>query len=218
MNETWEEILGKEFEKEYYLKLKKFILDEYASKTIYPSKENVFNAFNFCPFENLKVVIIGQDPYHTPGYAHGLCFSVNRGIDIPMSLQNIYKELKSDIGMQIPNHGCLESWAEQGVLLLNSVLTVEQGKAGSHAGKGWETFTNIIVKTISDLKEGIVFLLWGKYAQEKGLLINQNRKHKELNERIHRCVECGYEVDRDLNAAINILRLGTQSLKPSALC
>ena len=143
-----------------------------AGKTIYPRSSEIFNALNYTSFESVKVVIIGQDPYHGANQAHGFAFSVPTGIDVPPSLKNIYKELKTDVGMDIPEHGCLISWADQGVLLLNSVLTVEQSNAGAHQGKGWEVFTDRIVRLLNDQREGIVFLLWGSYAQKKGSFID----------------------------------------------
>ena len=140
----WDKLLQDEFEKEYYIKLRNFLAEEYREKTIYPPAEDLFNALRYSSYENTKVVILGQDPYHEPGQAHGLCFSVNKGVAIPPSLINIYKEIESDLGIKPPNHGCLVGWANQGVLLLNTVLTVRKGEANSHKGKGWEIFTDRI--------------------------------------------------------------------------
>lgn len=176
---SWKSVLQEEFEKEYFVKLTSFVKDEYLTKRIYPAGSEIFNAFNHCPFNNVKVVIIGQDPYHGPGQAHGLCFSVNDGIDFPPSLVNIFKEIEHDLQKPFPLSGNLTRWAEQGVLLLNATLTVEAHKAGSHQGKGWETFTDAVIRTIANQKENIVFMLWGNYAQQKGAVINPN-KHKVL--------------------------------------
>jgi uracil-DNA glycosylase len=175
IEQSWKEVLKDEFEKEYFQTLSNTVRDAYLSNTIFPSPKNVFNAFSQCPFDNVKVVILGQDPYHGEGQAHGLSFSVQDGIKIPPSLQNIYKELSTDLGNSIPRTGNLEHWAKQGVLLLNATLTVEKDKAGSHQGLGWETFTDAVIKKISDEKENVVFLLWGKYAQEKGAVIDTER-------------------------------------------
>ena len=166
----WKEILKEEFERPYFEELTKFVRTEYANGTIYPSGRNIFRAFDKCPFAELKVVIIGQDPYHGPGQANGLCFSVNDGIPFPPSLQNIFKEINDDIGTPIPRSGELDRWAEQGVLLLNSVLTVQAHNAASHAGHGWEQFTDAVVRTINERKQGVVYMLWGSYAQKKGLI------------------------------------------------
>lgn len=165
-----------EFQKPYFNGLKQFLAKEAAlGKVIYPASNSVFNAFEHCSFEELKVVIIGQDPYHGVGQANGLAFSVNEGQKLPPSLRNIFKELNQDVGFEIPNHGDLTTWAKQGVLLLNSILTVEEGKPGSHQQKGWETFTNTIIKKISDESNGVVFLLWGNYAKSKMDLIDANK-------------------------------------------
>lgn len=178
MDPSWLPILQEEFHQPYFKSLKAFIVSEIESQqTVYPPPDQIFSAFNRCPFDKVKVVILGQDPYHGEGQAHGLCFSVNKGIALPPSLQNIYKELQKDIGGKIPMHGNLESWAEQGVLLLNATLTVRQGQAASHTGKGWETFTDQVIKALNDQKEGIVFLLWGKYAQNKGAIIDTKKHH-----------------------------------------
>ncbi len=165
-----------EFEQEYMQKLRQFLIEEkQAGKIIYPEGKDIFNSLNLLPYENIKVVIIGQDPYHGPGQAHGLCFSVKPGVKPPPSLVNIFKEIHQDLGIPISRHGYLKSWAEQGVLLLNSVLTVEKDKAGSHQGKGWERFTDAIIKSINKEHNGLVFFLWGNYAQKKGKIIDGNR-------------------------------------------
>jgi len=173
---SWLAELAAEFEQDYMLKLKSFLQQEKAAgKQIYPPGKLIFNALNTTPLDKVKVVIIGQDPYHGPGQAHGLCFSVLPGVDIPPSLMNIYKELESDLGITRPNHGCLTSWAEQGVLLLNAVLTVERSLAASHQGKGWEQFTDKVINVLNEKKSGLVFLLWGSYAQKKGQFIDRNK-------------------------------------------
>ena len=171
----WKQVLQPEFDKDYFKKLTEFVKSEYKSKTIYPPASQIFNAFDLCPFENTKVVILGQDPYHGPQQAHGLCFSVNKGIKIPPSLVNIYKELHTDVGIDIPDHGNLEHWAKQGVLLLNATLTVVAHNAGSHQKQGWEQFTDAVIKTVAEQSENVVFLLWGAYAQKKAQLIDSNR-------------------------------------------
>ena len=174
---SWKEVLQPEFEKEYFTRLTSFVKEEYTGTTpIYPPARLIFNAFDHCPFNEVKVVILGQDPYHGDGQAHGLCFSVKPDIKIPPSLENIYKELHDDIGFAIPNHGYLEEWAKQGVLLLNTVLTVQAHRAFSHRGKGWEQFTDAIIRTVNEIDRPVVFLLWGKPAQEKKALLN-NPKH-----------------------------------------
>ena len=179
----WDTLLKNEFEKEYYLKLRQFLKSEYSSRTIYPDMYDIFNALKYTSFENTKVVIIGQDPYHEPNQAHGLCFSVKRGNPPPPSLQNIYKELQSDIGFTVPSHGELTAWANSGVLLLNAVLTVRKGAANSHKGKGWEIFTDEIIKKLNMKDSTVVFLLWGANARKKAELIT-NPKHKIL-ESVH---------------------------------
>ncbi|PCH77902.1 MAG: uracil-DNA glycosylase [Flavobacteriaceae bacterium] len=173
--ESWKAVLFDEMEKEYFKNLTEFIDEAYESSVCYPSKEQVFAAFDHCSFDDLKVVLIGQDPYHGKGQANGLCFSVNTGIAIPPSLLNIFKELRADLGQEIPGDGNLERWAKQGVLLLNATLTVEEGNAGSHQKKGWEQFTDQVIKTISEQKKGLVFLLWGGYAKKKGKKIDRNK-------------------------------------------
>ncbi len=172
---SWKGALKEEFGKEYFKELTEFVKKEYTSTTVYPPPKFVFNAFELCPFDKVEVVILGQDPYHGRGQAHGLSFSVPENVAIPPSLRNIYKEIESDIGGMAPNHGNLESWAKQGVLLLNATLTVRAGQAGSHQHKGWETFTDAVIKTISDKKEYVVFILWGRYAREKKRLIDEEK-------------------------------------------
>lgn len=173
---SWLNHLEHEFSKDYMVNLKSFLQTELESgKVIYPHGKDIFNAFNLATFNNLKVVVIGQDPYHGPGQAHGLSFSVKPGVRVPPSLVNIYKELQDDVGMSIPTHGHLESWAKQGVLLLNSTLTVERSKAASHQKKGWEEFTDTVIDVINKEKENIVFLLWGSPAQRKGARVDQSK-------------------------------------------
>jgi uracil-DNA glycosylase len=176
---SWLKVLGEEFDKQYMLMLKKFLKEEKdAGNKIYPKGADIFNAFNRTPFDKVEVVLLGQDPYHGEHQAHGLSFSVQKGITIPPSLKNIYKELTTDIlGFITPKHGDLTNWAEQGVLLLNASLTVRAGMPGSHQKKGWETFTDTVIKTVSDKKEGIVFILWGAFAQAKAELIDTTKHH-----------------------------------------
>ncbi len=169
---SWREALQKEFEKTYFKKLTDFVRGEYLSSKVFPPPKFVFNAFELCPFDKVKVVILGQDPYHGDGQAHGLSFSVPENVGIPPSLQNIYKEIVHELGGKMPIHGNLEHWAKQGVLLLNATLTVRAHTAGSHQGKGWEEFTDAVIKTLSDKKEHLVFLLWGNYAKKKSELID----------------------------------------------
>lgn len=171
----WKELLAPEFEKPYFEQLTRFVRAEYAACRIYPLGSQIFRAFDKCPFDRLKVVIIGQDPYHGPGQANGLCFSVGDGVRFPPSLQNILQEVHDDTGAPVPTSGDLDRWAEQGVLLLNSVLTVREHFAASHAGRGWETFTDAVVRTINEHKSGIVYLLWGSYAQRKGAIADPTR-------------------------------------------
>ncbi len=176
LSPEWNALLETETNKSYFKELTKLVNDSYLSKTVYPPAKLIFNALILCPFDNIKVVIIGQDPYHGYGQAHGLCFSVNDGIRQPPSLQNIFKELKEDVaGFEPPISGNLEAWAKQGVLLLNALLTVEEGMPGSHKSFGWEKFTDSLIQLISDKKENVVFLLWGNYAIGKSPLINQNK-------------------------------------------
>lgn len=170
--EDWKAILKDEFSKPYFDELVSFVKEEYATTEVFPAGRNIFRAFDKCPFDKLKVVIIGQDPYHGEGQANGLCFSVNEGTPFPPSLKNIFKEVCDDIGTPIPTSGELDRWAEQGVLLLNAVLTVRAHNAASHAGRGWEIFTDAVVKAIAERKQGIVYMLWGSYAQRKGAIAN----------------------------------------------
>lgn len=173
--EDWKAILQEEFDKPYFEELVSFVKEEYSRGTVYPAGRNIFRAFDRCPVDKLKVVIIGQDPYHGPGQANGLCFSVGEGVPFPPSLQNILKEVRDDVGAPIPLSGELERWAEQGVLLLNAVLTVRAHEAASHAGHGWERFTDAVVRAIAERKEGIVYMLWGSYAQKKGSIADPSR-------------------------------------------
>lgn len=175
LEESWKKVLLDEFQKEYFTRLKLFLIEEKKKHTVYPPGSQIFSAFNTTPFHAVKVVILGQDPYHGPGQAHGLCFSVPKGIPAPPSLQNIFKEIQNDLGVPIPNHGNLEKWAKQGVLLLNATLTVRANQAGSHQNKGWETFTDAAFKALSDHHKGLVFILWGNYAQAKIKIIDGNK-------------------------------------------
>jgi uracil-DNA glycosylase len=172
LNNDWGALLNQEFEQPYYVQLHQFLLNEYHNQTIYPDKCDIFNALHYTPYSQVKVVILGQDPYHGPGQAHGLSFSVKPGIPTPPSLQNIFKELQADVGCSVPNHGYLVKWAEQGVLLLNTVLTVRKGEPNSHKSKGWELFTDQVIHTINNRKEPVVFILWGANAQAKEKLIS----------------------------------------------
>ena len=175
IEQSWKQHLMPEFDKPYFVNLTNFVRDEYRTKTIYPPAKLIFNAFDQCPFDEVEVVIVGQDPYHEPGQAHGLCFSVNDGIEIPPSLQNIYKEIHDDLGKPIPRSGNLERWARQGVLLLSATLTVQAHRAGSHQGKGWEEFTDAAIRHLANERQNLVFILWGAYAQRKGENIDTNR-------------------------------------------
>ncbi|NND78178.1 MAG: uracil-DNA glycosylase [Flavobacteriales bacterium] len=177
---SWKKLLADEFEKSYFRELADFVKREYTEYTVYPPGNEIFNAFAHCSFKDLRVVIIGQDPYHGPGQANGLCFSVKDGITFPPSLRNIFKEIKSDLGKDIPASGDLSKWADQGVLLLNATLTVRARTAGSHQKKGWEQFTDAVISCINDQKENVVFLLWGAYAQKKGAIIDR-QKHLVLS-------------------------------------
>ena len=177
IDDSWKALLKDEFDKPYFQDLVKFVKEEYAAQEIYPAGPMIFNAFNHCRFEKVKVVILGQDPYHGPGQANGLCFSVNPGVPMPPSLVNIFKERKSDLGLPMPPNGDLTYWAEQGVLMLNATLTVRKKSPGSHQNKGWEQFTDAVIQAISQHKEKVVFLLWGAYAQKKGAIINHNKHH-----------------------------------------
>ncbi len=172
---SWKEKLKEEFEKPYFASLISFVKSEYATHTVYPPGKYIFNAFDKCPFDKVKVVILGQDPYHEPGQAHGLCFSVPDTVEFPPSLQNIFKEINDDLKIPVPKSGNLERWAEQGVFLLNATLTVRAHQAGSHQNKGWETFTDKVIHSLAESKDNIVFLLWGAYAQRKGEFIDATR-------------------------------------------
>lgn len=178
LHESWKEALADEFQKPYFRDLKAFLLQErQAGHTFYPPGPLIFNALDSTPFDQVKVVILGQDPYHGPGQAHGLSFSVPRGVQAPPSLANIFKELRADLGVPVPGHGNLESWARQGVLLLNATLTVRAHQAASHQNKGWEAFTDAIVRALNERREGLVFVLWGRFAKEKGKIIDRSRHH-----------------------------------------
>lgn len=173
---SWKTVLSSEFEKEYFTNLASFVRSEYATNKVYPPGSQIFSAFDHCSFDDVKVVILGQDPYHGPGQANGLCFSVAEGVKMPPSLVNIFKELKSDLGKDMPPHGSLERWAKQGVLLLNATLTVRASQPGSHQNKGWEQFTDQVIRKLSVEKSDLVFILWGAYAQKKGEIID-SKKH-----------------------------------------
>ena len=175
IEESWKQRLAPEFEKDYFIRLTEFVRSEYMRTTIYPPARQIFNAFDQCPFEQTKVVIIGQDPYHGPGQAHGLCFSVAEGVPNPPSLQNIFKEILSDLSKPMPSNGDLTRWAHQGVLLLNATLTVQAHQAGSHQRKGWEEFTDAAIRHLAEEREHLVFILWGAYAQKKGAFIDRNK-------------------------------------------
>lgn len=177
---NWETFFETETQKEYYPKLMQFLEKEYMEKTIYPPKEDLFSVFRLCPYDNVKVVVLGQDPYHQPNQAHGLAFSVRKGVKVPPSLKNIYKELKSDLDIDAPSHGYLEEWARQGVFLLNAIMSVEAGKAGSHRKKGWETFSDDVIQVLNEHEQPLVFLLWGNWAKEKAKLIT-NPNHLVLS-------------------------------------
>ncbi|MBJ6118399.1 uracil-DNA glycosylase [Pontibacter sp. BT310] len=179
IEESWQNVLQDEFEKPYFKNLVAFVKDEYNSQKVYPPGNQIFNAFKMCPFDQVKVVILGQDPYHGPNQANGLAFSVSDEVRTPPSLINIFKEIKSDLGKDLPASGNLERWAKQGVLLLNATLTVRAGDAGSHQKKGWEQFTDAVVQKVNDEKEHVVFMLWGAYAQKKGAIIDP-QKHLVL--------------------------------------
>lgn len=172
---SWDDLLKNEWSEQYYLELRKFLASEYRSKVIFPPMNDIFNAFKLCAYEDVKVVILGQDPYYGDGQAHGLAFSVKKGVDVPPSLKNIYKEMQDDIGFRIPQHGCLEGWAKQGVFLLNTCLTVRKGQPLSHRGKGWETFTDRVISLLSAREKPMVFLLWGANARSKKSLIDRSR-------------------------------------------
>ena len=175
IEQSWKACLAEEFEKPYFKQLTEFVRDEYQNNTIYPPGSLIFNAFQHCPFDKVKVVLLGQDPYHGPGQAHGLCFSVQKGVRNPPSLVNIFKEIQSDLGKPIPESGDLTRWADQGVLLLNATLTVRAHTAGSHQNKGWETFTDAVIQCLAARRERIVYILWGSYAQRKGAIIDTTK-------------------------------------------
>ena len=175
IEESWKRRLQDEFDKDYFVKLTDFVRSEYATTTVYPPGSQMFSAFDACPFDKVKVVILGQDPYHEPRQANGLCFSVNDGIMFPPSLQNIFKEIESDLGISIPKSGDLSRWASQGVLLLNATLTVRAHQAGSHQNRGWEQFTDAVIHRLAEEREHLVFILWGSYAQRKGDFIDRSK-------------------------------------------
>ena len=175
ISNDWLPALSAEFHKDYYKKLFEFVKEEYSTHVIYPDSEDIFNALHLTPLEKVKVLVLGQDPYHEPGQAHGLCFSVNEGIPFPPSLRNIFKEISDDLGKPVPVSGDLTRWARQGVLLLNATLTVRAGLAGSHQGRGWEEFTDSVIRELNAGRDGLVFILWGSYAKKKGAMIDRNR-------------------------------------------
>jgi len=176
LDDSWKTHLASEFQADYMIRLREFLLQrKRAGAVIYPPGKEIFNALNSTPFDQVRTVILGQDPYHGPGQAHGLCFSVKSGVGPPPSLLNIFQELHTDLGLPVPQHGCLQSWAERGVLLLNAVLTVERGRAGAHQGKGWERFTDRVIEALNTHRQGLVFMLWGAYAQKKGAVIDSAR-------------------------------------------
>jgi len=175
IDKSWKDHLQTEFDKPYFRELTDYVRGEYARGPVYPPGKLIFNAFDLCPFDKVKVVIIGQDPYHEPGQAHGLCFSVNDGVPFPPSLRNIFKEISDDLGKPVPVSGDLTRWARQGVLLLNATLTVRAGQAGSHQGKGWEEFTDAAIRELNSGRDGLVFILWGGYAKKKGAIIDRTR-------------------------------------------
>ncbi len=175
IEQSWKKVLQDEFDKPYFSKLVQFVKSEYKSRRIYPPAKSIFRAFDACSFDQVKVVILGQDPYHGPGQANGLCFSVHEGVSFPPSLVNIFKEVKNDLGVDIPPNGSLDRWAEQGVLLLNATLTVRAHQAGSHQNQGWEEFTDAVVRILAQKKSELVYLLWGSYAQKKGAVIDNAR-------------------------------------------
>jgi uracil-DNA glycosylase len=179
IEQSWKSVLNHEFDKPYFTQLTQFLKEEYSTQEIFPKGKEIFNAFAHCPFDKVKVVILGQDPYHGPGQAHGLSFSVREGVPFPPSLLNIFKEINRDLGQSMPANGDLTPWAEQGVLLLNATLTVRSSQAGSHQQKGWEEFTDAVIQNLASQKSNIVFMLWGAYAQKKGAFINET-KHLKL--------------------------------------
>lgn len=175
LGNSWDDLLREEFSKDYYLRLREFLKQEYSTKTIYPNMNDIYNALKYTSYEDVKVVILGQDPYHGEGEAHGLAFSVKKGIAIPPSLRNIYKELNTSLGCYIPNNGYLEKWAKQGVLLLNTALTVQKDNANSHSGKGWEILTDAIIKKVNQKSQPVVFMLWGNNAKSKAWFVDQSK-------------------------------------------
>lgn len=177
LKNDWADVVGEEFEKPYYQELRRFLVDEYNNQVIYPDRYDIYSALHLTSYEETKVVILGQDPYHGPGQAHGLSFSVKPGVRIPPSLKNIYRELADDLGCKIPNHGFLEEWAKQGVLLLNTVLTVREKKPNSHKGKGWEQFTDQVIRALDARERPVVFILWGRHAQNKKALIKHDHHY-----------------------------------------
>lgn len=177
---SWDELLKEEWQKDYYKALRAFLVQEYQTRRIHPDMHDIFNALRYTPYENVRAVIIGQDPYHGPGQAHGLCFSVKRGVAIPPSLQNIFQEIEDDLGIPAPPHGELTAWAKSGVLLLNNVLTVREGQANSHRGRGWETLTDRVISLVNDKQTPVVFLLWGANAREKARLVTNPRDRKSV--------------------------------------
>lgn len=193
IEDSWKDVLENDFCSEYFINLKNFLKEEKKQYTIYPPGNLIFNSYKSTPFYDAKVVIIGQDPYHGKGQAHGLCFSVQDGINHPPSLINIFKELHTDLGFKIPKSGNLEKWTKQGVFLLNAILTVREAQAGSHQNKGWETFTNSSIKALSDKRENLVFLLWGKYAQQKESLIDTSK---------HKILKCGHPSPMSANQGL----------------
>lgn len=176
LNNDWAPLLEEEFSKEYYQNLRQFLKEEYCSRTIYPGMDDIFNALHYTGYKETKVVILGQDPYHGPNQAHGLSFSVQKGVTVPPSLRNIYKEIQDDLGIEPPDHGYLKKWADEGVLLLNTVLTVREKQPASHRGKGWENFTNKVIGLVNEKSDPVVFILWGRHAQEKETLLT-NPQH-----------------------------------------
>lgn len=175
IHSSWKAVLESEFKKKYFTELISFVKEEYASKRCFPKGSQIFSAFEYCPFDEVKVVIIGQDPYHGFGQANGLCFSVNDGVAFPPSLVNIFKEIEQDLGISFPKSGNLQRWANQGILLLNATLTVRESEAGSHQNRGWETFTDAVIQKISDQKQNVIFLLWGGFAKKKGVKIDRTK-------------------------------------------
>jgi uracil-DNA glycosylase len=205
LEQSWKKILRDEFEKPYFQNLVSFIKEEYQKYTVYPLGSKIFNAFDQCPIEDVRIVIIGQDPYHGEGQANGLCFSVSDGIAIPPSLRNIFKEIEEDLSIPKPKSGNLEKWAKQGVFLLNATLTVRANQPGSHQKKGWEQFTDAVIQSLSDSKENIVFMLWGKYAQDKGKVIDKN-KHLVLEAPHPSPLAKGFNGCRHFSQANNFLK------------